>query len=111
MARADRNKISLYIEDVAVDQPSCRPSDRCYSPSCELLAPTSDEIGVEMLDAYIIERIRREREARQPQQERVQINVPDEGPRDHHREEMERREKARREETPARGITIIDFTI
>ena len=44
-------------------------------------------------------------------QERVQINVPDEGPRDHHREEMERREKARREETPARGITIIDFTI
>jgi hypothetical protein len=111
MAPDGRKQISVYIEDVAVRPPSCRSADRCYTSNCEPLAPPSNGIGVEMLDAYIIERIRREREARQSQRERVQISIPDEGPRDHHREEMERRSEPRREETPSRGITIIDFTI
>lgn len=59
-----------------------------------------------MLDAFIIDKIRRERESREQSRVPLQIEVP----RPHGRapEDLGRREH---EEDQERGVVIIDFTI
>ena len=57
-----------------------------------------------MLDAYIIDRIRRERERNQ--RESIQIPLPVEGPRPD-----DRRRPEREEERPERGSVVIDFHV
>lgn len=67
----------------------------------------------DMLDAYIIDRIRRDRESRERQQgKRHQIEMPRPGQRPpyDHREEKARRERSD-EPKAERGVVIIDFTI
>lgn len=82
---------------------SCSASDRCYT-SCR----TEPVGGVEMLDAYIINRIRRERESREPArpQPRVELPMQERWPR-----ADPRVEDSRQERDSERGIAIIDFTI
>ena len=81
----------------------CRGRDRCYD-----LNDTVQDDGVEMLDAYIIERIRREQESRQQGQRPVLEMPTPRGPTvDDLRREREREDRQRRE----RGIAIIDFSI
>jgi len=56
-----------------------------------------------MLDAFIIEKIQRERELRDGGREQLRIEVPN---------ERERERKIKQEdERPERGIAIIDFNI
>ena len=65
-----------------------------------------------MLDTYIIERIRRERESRESSRIPLHIenSIPLRSPRrDHDRSEDEHREEG--EEQSERGVAIIDFTI
>ena len=57
-----------------------------------------------MLDAYIIERIRREREERESPFIPLRIDVPREPPRDDGRDEVQRDEEER-------GSVVIDFSI
>lgn len=73
-----------------------------------------------MLDAYIIDRIRREREAPVDRRAPLHIEVPREAPRGRTRPDQEpediggpeRDDTPRRErEDDDRGIAIIDFTI
>lgn len=62
-----------------------------------------------MLDAYIIDKIRREREPREGDRLPLHIENPFDGPydQDSRRERPERRE----DDEPVRGVVIIDFTI
>lgn len=60
--------------------------------------------GVEMLDAFIIEKIRREQESRYRRQ-RIQIEIP----RD--RRYPEQPERPESDEEPDRGVVIIDFSV
>lgn len=81
----------------------CLSPDRCYN-----YRVTAQDEGVDMLDAYIIERIRRERESRQVDRRPV-LEMPNHRPPtvDDLRRERDREEQQRRE----RGIAIIDFSI
>lgn len=83
----------------------CGPLGRCYS-----LAQTAQVDGVEMLDAYIIDRIRRERESQQPgQQQRIEMPMHD---RWHDRDPRERQRREQdRDRDSDRGVAIIDFSI
>ena len=60
-----------------------------------------------MLDAYIIDRMRRERESREPVRQPLRIEVP--------RPEVTPDERPpeldREEQPPERGVVIVDFTI
>ena len=83
--------------------PSCSAPDRCYT-----FPRTEPAGGVEMLDAYIINRIRREREPREPArpQPRIEMPMQERWPR-----ADPRSEDSRRESDTERGVAIIDFTI
>ena len=59
--------------------------------------------GAEMLDSFIIQRIRQERESREPA--RIPLRIEDHVP---HRPRPEREVE---EDKPERGVAIIDFTI
>ena len=58
--------------------------------------------GAEMLDSFIIQRIRQERESRETS--RIPLRIEDHPPRRPSAEQGE-------EEKPERGVAIIDFTI
>lgn len=60
--------------------------------------------GVEMLDAFIIEKIRKEQESRYRRQ-RIQIEIP----RDRRYPEQPERQES--DEEPERGVVIIDFSV
>ena len=60
-----------------------------------------------MLDAYIIEDIRRRREERPDERVPLTADLPYEVP-PHHRERMD---EHREDDKPQRGIAIIDFTL
>ena len=88
--------------------------DRC----CDDLPPVADAIfggifsvspthGVEMLDSFIIERIRRERESRDGG--RIPLRIEDSYPASLPLDPQKPREP--QEEKPERGVAIIDFTI
>ncbi len=59
--------------------------------------------GAEMLDSFIIQRIRQERESRESA--RIPLQIEDNLPR------RPRPEREPEEEKPERGVAIIDFTI
>lgn len=61
-----------------------------------------------MLDAYIINRIRRERESRQPERQRPRIEMPTP---ERWPGGDPRAEDRRRDNNAERGIAIIDFSI
>ena len=83
--------------------PSCGSIGRCYTPG-----RTGPVGGVEMLDAYIINRIRRERESREPARQRPRIEMP---MHDRWSGPEPRVDDRRRERDAERGVAIIDFTI
>ena len=60
--------------------------------------------GTEMLDNFIIQRIRQERESRESS--RIPLRIEENRPRRPHPEQ-----EAAEEEKPERGVAIIDFTI
>ena len=62
-----------------------------------------------MLDAYIIDKIRRERESRESDRLPLHIEIPCESPYD--RNEPRDRRDRREDDEPERGVVIIDFTI
>ena len=75
-----------------------------------------------MLDAFIIEKIRRERERREPGLHPLRIEVPrrpdgwapdDMSPDDMSRDSSDGwgRERGHQDERPGRGVTIIDYSI
>lgn len=84
---------------------SCPVAGRWYIPD---ESPTPS--GVDMLDAFIIQRIRREQESKRPARQPMRIEIPREPPpgwrgqRDPQGEETE-------DPPTDRGIAIIDFTI
>ncbi len=83
--------------------PSCSAPDRCYT-----FPKTEPARGVEMLDAYIINRIRREQESRERSHPQPRLEMP-------MRERWPRAdppaESGRQERDTERGVAIIDFTI
>ena len=82
----------------------CPTAGRCYISGAADLGP-----GVEMLDAYIINKIRQERESRDSQRQPLRIEVPRDDPRRSEREV--RRGERRNERGDERREHIIDFTI
>ena len=65
--------------------------------------------GVDMLDAYIIERIRRERDSRQGERPRLQIEMPT--PQRWEPQEPQPGLDRRDDDDRERGVAIIDFSI
>ncbi len=84
---------------------SCRVAERWYIPRVP-----STPSGVEMLDAFIIQRIRREQESTLPAREPLRIEVPREPPPQWRGQEDPRGEGTQDPPTD-RGVAIIDFTI
>ena len=60
-----------------------------------------------MLDAHIIEDIRRRREERRDERVPLNVELPYQVP-PHHRETMD---EHREDDKPQRGVAIIDFTV
>ena len=82
-------------------QYGCRSPDRCYN-----FLDQAPDAGVEMLDAYIIDRIRRERESREATR-RPTLQMPM-----HRPPAVDPRHRAEpKPERQKRGETIIDFSI
>lgn len=94
------------------DGSGCGARMGCYSPAWKRLEP-----GVDMLDAYIIDRIRRERESRESGRIPLRIEIPrppSDGPShrpDYHRQDPSRSEGEEEQDSGERGMVIIDFTI
>ena len=83
--------------------PGCRCPDRCYN-----FRQTAALEGVDMLDAYIIERIRREQESRRDGRRPV-LEMPTHRPPPDNA--GRRPDRKRPEDRPPRGVAIIDFSI
>jgi hypothetical protein len=64
-----------------------------------------------MLEPWIIEQIRRREEEERQGHQRPRLEIPARDDRDDERERDSRREKARKEEEPERGVTIIDYGV
>lgn len=79
----------------------CRVMGWCYIP---IKGPSA---GVTMLDAYIIDKIRRERESRDSVRIPLHIHVPEPTPLPDDRRPQRDDDENRGE----RGIAIIDFTL
>ena len=84
---------------------ACRRAGRWYIP---LQTPLPS--GIEMLDAFIIQRIRQEQESRRPVRQPLRIEVPQE-PRPGYRGQTEPRGEGPGDTDTERGVAIIDFTI
>jgi hypothetical protein len=84
---------------------SCRVAGRWYIPN---VTPTPS--GVEMLDAFIIQRIRREQESTLPARQPLRIEVPREPP-PQWRGQRDPRAEDTQDPPTDRGVAIIDFTI
>lgn len=122
MNRRPQREITVPIGNDEPDATPCRPLGWWYIPPTEHPAP-----GADMLDAYIIERIRRERDAEDTGRERLRIEIPryERPPEDDRREQGPGRSDRGRgwkddiwqddeddtDPPTDRGIAIIDFTI
>lgn len=73
-------------------------------------SPYNDRESAPMLDAFIIDKIRQDREQQREHGLPLRIHVPkpEDDPRWHERQQQQRQKK---EEEPSRGVTIIDYSI
>jgi hypothetical protein len=62
-----------------------------------------------MLDAFIIDRIRRERQQREPSRLPLKVEIPERPPHRDGQREGDRRPES--DDAPQRGVVIIDFGI
>lgn len=105
MSRETKPLITILASAGRSREGSCRPRTGWYIPN---ESPTSP--GVDMLDAFIIERIRREQESRRPARQPMRIEIPREPPPGYRGQPDPRGEDT--EDPPTdRGVAIIDFTI
>jgi hypothetical protein len=58
-----------------------------------------------MLDAFIIEEIRKREQERENQRPRLELPIPEPSP---HRQQNDRRDE---EDRPERGVVIIDYSV
>jgi hypothetical protein len=70
----------------------------------------NDRESAPMLDAFIIDKIRQDREQqRKGVPMRIHVPNPEDDPR--WREQQQRQQKEKEEKGPSRGVTIIDYSI
>ena len=102
----ETHPLDLILEaTVTGRQGACRGGSRWYIQP-ESPSPT----GIEMLDAFIIHRIRQEQESKRPARQPMRIEVPQEPPAGY-RGQPDPRVDAPEEPSGDRGVAIIDFTI
>lgn len=105
MSRETKPLFPILDAIEATSDGPCRGAERWYIPH---ESPTPS--GVDMLDAFIIERIRREQESKRPARQPMRIEIPREPPPQWRGQPDPRGEDT--EDAPTdRGIAIIDFTI